>query len=349
MQKKNANKNKQNKKKQRQPTGATRSTGAIIPSSRPMSKVCMSKCAYNFAKAIANPRLPEAAEACIPMFCTSNTYKFRIRSRYTCIIGANGYGFFAHAPCVANNSTSVWYTGPSYVSGSGQIDTTATGVIPLALDQLPFTTDQVLSSFTENDTNLGRMVTTTAYAKYTGTLLNRGGAVYGLVSPNHNSINQLSTQSFSQYPEGYYAVENGQEHRLTAFPIADHECMFHEDATTNATNQSDPQIYPYSSNQAATSGSSIGAPMMGYIFKGTAGQSYDVELWTIVEYRGPIAQHSGTPTMPDPGGTQQVITAAMRTQAKTSDGASKAWAQFWKTLRSVVSATAPLVPILLAG
>jgi hypothetical protein len=182
------------------------------------------------------------------------------------------------------------------------------------MGNLPVAISDFIESQQESGISLtgGRIVSFGASAQYTGTELDRGGLIYSLVEPGHESIADYGATEFGSYRE--VSIDRVTENKvwITTFGQSASEVQYPDDvATANASLDKIRKVYPYSRGQtSSTAGDQTGAAIMGFVFTGKAGNTFEVECVIHAELIGYKSQSMLTPTHSDARGFEVVQQAA---------------------------------------
>lgn len=285
----------------------------------------LSACVLKYATAISDPWSPDAEGVCIPTFPSRASMKITSFARFTVTIGTNGVGFAMVSPCLANDINAVWYSSATYAGTAANAPSvTATtignGTTPAsAITNNPFTSSQMTAgSETSTPSVMGRVVSVGVSVQYTGTKLNEGGLIYGLVTPNHGSTNSLNVPLLAAYREAYVQTSSSRKHWFSMAGQSNREVQYPDYGGT-ITNDDIGAKYPFSNGQQLdpTQGSS-GAPPFLVFMTGEVGNTFEVEIVQHSEYVGSATQASLTPSHSDATGFQVVNTAAALVQQKAT-------------------------------
>lgn len=281
----------------------------------------LSECALKYYKAITNPWDPSAEGCCVPRHPARLSHKVRGYTRVTAVTGTNGVGFVLFTPTLANDSiayicSNAGYTGTNV---NAQVNTASTGVSTGNMSTLPYTT----AAFTGGDPYggnylSGRIVAAGVSIQYTGTVSNQGGLIYGLVTPDHNNINNIGSDTVGSYNEAQVFRVDNKRHWLVTSALDDNELNYPDQAVDGVETSVIAQVYPFSNGQKlSTTDTTTGGAPLGFYWSSSAGNSFVVEFVTHVEYIGRATSHSQTITHSDSTGLEMVLSANARSQALT--------------------------------
>jgi len=280
----------------------------------------LSECAAKYAVAICDPWSPLAIGCCVPKHPSRPSQKVTSYLKGTVTIGTSGFGWVAITPCLANDYHSVCYTASNYSGSNIDIsDTTpVTGVfrIPIGNQPYPHTAfvDSTAGPF--RPAIAGRIVSGSLSVEYTGTELNRGGAVICFTDPDHSSLQQVQCDSIMSRREAAYETSTASRDkcRVSVYGLEESELQYPDLASAETFDQQVLKaIYPYANEQAVStigSDARIGAPIMAAIMTGVAGNTYRFEYVQHVEYIGVMAETMLTPNVTDAKGFELVQSAA---------------------------------------
>jgi hypothetical protein len=392
----NNNKNKKNKnnnnKSSKQPTynegklvGVKLAKSVVKkPVIRSSPSVRMSHCAAKYALAVTDPLNPATRGACVP-YGSAPTMKVTAFTRFDLTIGTGGLAFMYIAPCLANDSPSVYYTTGSYTgttatanqpwatAGNSTTAATFTTGWTTAAHNGPFTTAQVTNpTSNDNPSNVqGRIVAAGLRCQYTGTTLNESGLFYGYHDPSHTSLSGISAAIVGSFGDTNIKGINRRPNTLSVFGISEEE-MTIKLADPGGTSGVALDLYPYSNGNvtwetvfggstteiapytlpASYGGSTYyvlsGVPVGVVAITGVAGQTVHVEYSSHLEFVGVGAASMLTPVHADVEGTQVVRTAALQLPSMVISQPEKStWELMYSALGHVLEAAKPMaIPLL---
>lgn len=285
----------------------------------------LSECASKYAAAVSDPWSPEAAGACVPTFPSRPSQKVTAFARFTVTVGTNGFGFVLFAPTTANDSTGYYYSTASY-AGTTATCLAGSGVTFGSYTNLPYNkADQVpTTSSVGSNTIGGRIVSFGASAQYTGTELNRGGLIYTLSEPGHFDMEGFTLANFGSYRECDIDRVSNSKKWLTVYGQSASEVQYPDDwLTINTTVNELAAVFPFSRHNHQTHNTFAGAPIAGFAFTGTAGNTFEVECVMHLEYVGYKCQPVLTPSHSDARGfeiVQQALGALQLFRTANSKG-----------------------------
>jgi hypothetical protein len=266
--------------------------------------VALSHCAHKYATAISAPWDPEAQGCCIPTFPSKSSQKSTAWSRFTVTIGTAGIGFVMMSPTLANDNRVAHYSSATFAGTA--FSAVATGVSAATINT-PWNQGTLTGTSTTPPNVSGRLVSVGMSSQYTGTVLNQGGLVYALVEPNHGNLNNFAVANLSAYQETKISRVTSGKIWLVGAGIDAQEVQYPEYTLTNQS------LYPFSQNQVVDPAfSACGAAILGYIFTGVPGNTFQVEIVQHMEYVGAATSTMATPTHSDARGFEMVNTAANR-------------------------------------
>lgn len=320
---KNQANNKNNRKKAGKQTvvkSRKPKKAVVMKALNSVGPVALSHCAAKYATAIADPWNPMAQGACIPTFPSRASQKSTTFVRATVTIGVNGIGFVVVAPCLANNAPCMYTSNALYVPNDAIIintTTTSNGEVTASYNNnAPWAFASLLGTSTAGAPVSGRIVSAGLSTQYTGTTFNQGGLSYALTSPVHSNLNNYTLTNFGAFAETSIKRIDASKNWLVAAGISAEEVQYPpRDADTDVNFLE--AIYPYSSTTAIGGGlpGNNGAAIMGFLFKGLPGNTFQVEYVQHAEYIGAATSPMATPTHSDARGFEMVNTASNRIPA----------------------------------
>lgn len=281
----------------------------------------LTECSARYAIAISDPWSPRAVGSCVPTYPSRPSYKVRGFLRGVATVGTNGYGFVAIAPTLANDTPCAYFSTSTFNSTSLTlaVSTAMAGTASANMINLPYNRTTLTTNASANGlpAAIGRIVTSGLSIKYIGTELNRSGNVVCFVDPDHGNCNGKSYNDIISRSETEISTPGsdrdkcwvsiyGQNPIETSYPDIAASLSFAEVALRTT--------YPFSSleaiSTAAAADSGYGAiPMIAW-FTGVAGQTFQFEVVSHVEYIGQNAEAYVSPNIVDPDGFNLVQTAA---------------------------------------
>lgn len=242
----------------------------------------LTECAAKYLLACTDPWNPRALGACVPSMPPLKSQKQRRYVRLTVTIGTAGTGFVTLDPNLSNNAQCVTYTTGSYASG----------VIPATLDTGVSTASVNSGGYALNQfgnavgTVRGRIVSAAMSIQDISPVFDRGGMIYGLCQPEHESITAYTPALMAAYQESLVAVNDGARHSIVAFGISPEETAY--PSIPGAGPHSD-YTSPFSTScTVAGYDSTVKQPIMGFMVTGKAGNTYQVEIVIHTEYIGQL-------------------------------------------------------------
>jgi len=278
----------------------------------------LSSCVLKYATAISDPWSPESAGACIPTFPSRPSQKLAVFCRTTCVIGTGNLGAIGITPCLANNFPTIYCTNGTYVNANSLNVTNATGAtIPFLSHNGPYAgSDLTSGSETDKPAVSGRIVSVGVSVQYTGTKLNEGGLIRGLVEPDHGNLNGYTYSYLGGYRECYVATSGSRKHWFTLSGQTANEVEYPNSKLAYASTDILNQMYPFANGVGldSTQPTIGGFPLLIYV-TGVPGNTFEVELIMHVEYIGQMTSPSATPSHSDAQGFQVVNTASQMVQS----------------------------------
>lgn len=146
---------------------------------------CLSQCVVNYSKLVTNP-FCSSSSACLPIppCMPSRTVSTWVKGTLT--TGSGGYGFVTMYPpdMIAGNIPAVNWSSTSAYAGT-IITASAAAGSSAASSNSPYDS----TAFgTAKDKRQFRLIAAGIRVRYSGTELNRGGSVYGLTHPDHQTL-----------------------------------------------------------------------------------------------------------------------------------------------------------------
>lgn len=292
----------------------------------------LSECVLKYATAISDPWSPLAEGVCIPTFPSRASLKSTTFTRFTVSIGTGNVGWVAICPTLCNDqvcgfaSTSTYAGGVGVAPGINSTTIAGSTLSQIVMSNNPFTTAQLtLASDTVQPTVSGRIVSVGVSVQYTGTKLNEGGLLYGLVHPNHGGIHSYTISQIAAFREACVCTTGSKKHWFTMAGQSEQEVQYPSFQLAQASDTLNA-LFPFSNGQYIdpTIQTIGGCPLMIY-FTGTAANTFEVEIVQHAEYIGSAASNMATPSHSDAVGFQVVNTAAALVQQKATQkpGASR--------------------------
>lgn len=279
----------------------------------------LSECAARYAVAIADPWSPQAEGACVPSHPSRPSQKVTAYRKGNVVIGTDGYGFVAVAPCLVNDQPCIWHSNVSTFSGTMatcSADSPAVGVGSAHLTNNPYATTQ----FTDTSAGRfsvpvsGRVVSAGLSVEYTGTELDRAGNTVCFVDPDHNSVAGLSYSEIETRRESSYETNGAARMKcaVSASGLTENELQY-TDPQSNFTNpQQILTVYPFSVPLSTIGAydTYLGAPVMIIWVTGTPGSTWHYEYVQHSEFIGSICDPVLTSNITDAKGFELVSSAA---------------------------------------
>lgn len=296
---------------------------------RAQANVGLSECAARYAIAIADPWNPEARGACVPIHPSRPSQKVTAFREIIATVGTAGYGFIMLAPCLCNDNSCIFVSGPTFASTTPNvsIDVPQVGVSGYKITNIPYIAKQLYDSTQYGKPSvMGRVVSAAISAEYTGTELNRGGNIICFVDPDHHSVNNIPFDDIISRAEADISVPDSNRSKcwVSAYGCDDVELDYPDysykvNTTTELTLLTS---YPYSKGiPLAPTGASdvgVGTPIMIIIFTGTPGNTYRCKVVEHLEYLGVGVDFALSPNHTDARGFEIVQSAAGMLSTKKS-------------------------------
>lgn len=282
----------------------------------------LSECALKYAKAICDPWSSEAQGACIPVVPSRPTQKVAVFQRATMTIGTNGVGFVLGTPCLANDLMNLYTSTSTYTStSSAQVAMSATNTITTvgvngSYHNGPYSMQDIING-TQGVANtgcIGRVVSCAISVAYTGTELNKGGLLYCYASPDHHGLAGVSITHLGGRAETNIEGVKRSKCWVGTYPLRKEETEFFVNSSGSTVNQYNPLSNGTSMDFANNATATIrnGNPVLAVLATGTAGNTFQVEMVTHIEYIGPATEGRQTPAIADEDGYDLVSSAASR-------------------------------------
>lgn len=281
----------------------------------------LSKCAFKYALAIAEPFHPMAKSVCVPTYPSQPSFKHTAVARFNMAIGTAGVGFITCHPCLANDSPSAFFSTSTF-TGAGALILTANNTVRAGVSSinanLPYATAQILP--TNGAYQLaGRVVSYGVRLTYIGTTLNTSGSMYCYVSPTHDNTIPTAVDIGT-----LGAVLDCDVDGITRDPcsVSIFGTGYNETSYSNQPQLSQTQLlYPFCNAHqsfnggftiANSAGINLGSAPGVVLVTGVAGSQFLCELVVHTEYTGISAVALSTPSEADPDGFQLVQAAAQQ-------------------------------------
>jgi len=272
----------------------------------------LSMCAAKYALACARPFDLRCRGVCMPTFPAVDSFKATAYLELDLVVGTAGYGFASLAPCTANDRTCIWYSSDaSTFNGTTMTDNNAqAGVSTALMNTLPYGYTAMVPTDAYNSVQ-SRIVSAGMEIQYTGTLLNRGGLIYGIATPQHNECSNFSGADIALFPNATVTPDRGQREFITTSSVRPQETQFSAGWFANSASLNTQMncYFPYYNGQIASGPTTSAAPMMGFLVKGVPGNSYHVRVVVHAEYIGQPVQGRATPSESDQRGFEAVNNA----------------------------------------
>lgn len=279
----------------------------------------LSECAARYAVAIADPWSPQAEGACVPTHPSRPSQKVTAYRKGNVVIGEDGYGFVAVAPCLVNDQPCIWHTNQGTYTGdvaNCSADSPALGVGSSHLTNNPYTTSQ----FTDVAAGRfaipvsGRIVSAGLSVEYTGTELDRAGNTVCFVDPDHNSVAGLQYTAIETRRESSYETNGASRMKcsISACGLTEKELQYTDPQSNFTQPQQILTTYPFSPplSTVGTYDTYLGAPMMIVWVTGTPGSTWHYEYVQHSEFIGSVCDPVLTSNITDAKGFELVSSAA---------------------------------------
>lgn len=219
-------------------------------------------------------------------------------------IGSGGYGFVSLDPSVCNNTVNVLTTTSLFTGSTIAAGATTTGVSGAGLASGGYSSSQI--GYTAG-TASGRIVSASIAIQDTSPVLNRGGTMYGLCQPEHDTINGYDSSTMGAFQESYVQPCDSRKHWISAFAVIPGEQAY-------PTGSNLAHYYsPLSINCPVSFLTNVKEPIMGFLVNATAGNTFSVEIVLHMEYIGQLTAPMQTRTDSDAQGLGHVQEALANT------------------------------------
>lgn len=273
----------------------------------------LSECAARYACAVGSPFSANAIGACVPSFPARPSYKVHSRITGTFSIGTAGIGYIGVAPCVANDKKCIYYTSSAFSGSSLAVG--ATGMTSITNGSNPYASSAFVPSSQSTDAMTARIVSIGLRIRYTGTELNRGGLIYGLVHPNHGNLHQTTTDAMSVFRECIRRPVSRSWTQVVASAIDTDEADYPDPSDMMAIGTASSIIqaglistFPFSSGNCVTSSNlDLGGIPMAFMVNSSPGNQFEYEIISHLEYIGTQVQNAVTPSHADAVGLSKII------------------------------------------
>lgn len=278
-------------KKQSSPSkkAQKKSRSDLVTQVRPRNAFRLSPCGEKYLDSLLDPfEGPE--DACVPNWPSFPSQKLRVFARGALNVGTAGMGYLVARGSSASDSASIHYSTSTYAGTT--IAVTGTGDAS-ANPNSPFAAADFVANAAQRLVSMGIRV------RYTGTELNRGGAIYTLEHPEHSTLVGLDIPAARQYNMCHGFPVDKDWTQVCYLPVIPNELTY--------------------ANSAQIPGIGSGANSAWYIgilIQSTAANSFEFEWFANYEVIGSTVR-SKTPSDTDLTGLS-VVTGALRSH---NDGA----------------------------
>lgn len=272
----------------------------------------LTECAARYACAVGAPFSSNAIGACFPSFPARPSRK--VHSRLTGVFKVGSQvGYIAIAPTACNDLASIYYTETAYAGANLSVG--ATGVTVSNNTANPYGHSLFLPGNASADCISARIISVGLRIRYTGTELNKGGLIYGLVLPNHGNLHSTTPVAMSAWRECVRRPVSRAWTTIVASAIDTDEGDYPDVSelyainTTSSLNEAVIKaLYPFSSgNSVTTTNANLGGIPMAFMITSTEGNSFEFEVITHMEIIGSLVQNSVTPSHADAIGLSKII------------------------------------------
>ena len=280
------------KKKNKSPSRKAQkeSKREFVDQFKPQNTFRLSPCGEKYLDSLLDP-FEGPSDACIPNWPSFPSGKIRVFSRGALNIGTAGMGYIVCRGSAASDSACLHYSTPTYagttIANSGTGDAAANP-----------NSGYVAADFVANVSQ--RLVSMGIRVRYTGTELNRGGAIYTLEHPEHSTLVGLDVPAARAFNSCHGFPVDKDWTQICYMPIQASEVVYWNGAQT-------PSPPGNASNNAW---------FMAILIQSTAGNSFEFEWFANYEVIGSTVRDK-TPSDTDIVGLG-VVTGSLRSH---NDGA----------------------------
>lgn len=246
---------------------ARKRTGAAKPRvsrqvSRPLKRYLqIEDCTQHYILSLVDPYTSYGA--CIPSSFPLASQKVHIFKRGTMVCGTTGFGFVLTGPNMSNDVNCITATQATSVGGASTTLNAYTNLLTVPNSKSPFAN----ADFTANAVQ-GRIVSCGLRIRYVGRQDAMNGVVQSLEAPDHQDLNPYTFNSLGGFEQQTRKRPDGDWHYVQySGPIAPTDIEF----------VNTPAFF------------ASGAGFLCHSVKGSAGDSYEWELWTNMEFIGTVA------------------------------------------------------------
>lgn len=326
----------------------------------------LSACAAHYAATIATPFLPSAVGACVPTFPARLTQKVSAKMSGQFVVGTK-QGFLAVTPCVANDQACIFHSDSGTYAGTSAVITPSAYVAGTGYNvytTVPYNNVPLLDGGAISSSTLkGRVVSVGVRVRYTGTELYKGGTLYALIRPDHETVNDMSPSGMASYKECIKVPVSRKWTEIVASAVDPDETIFFDStrfftagSASAGTLEYISALFPFSQGQSIDSTSTtVGAPIILFMATGNPGNTFEYEIIQHLEYIGSLTQSVASKSHADADGLSMVTDVAGSVDAlRQSSGMSQATAfatnmvSFYRENRQVLHAGASLISSLMA-
>lgn len=301
--------------------GSIRSTQSLMTASQ---------CSATLLRAMADPFDPMAISVCIPAEPARPTQKVRATTRLTVTIGSSGIGWIALAPCIANDSPSIFYTTPGYTGSTlvpysnAATPVLTTGVTAANLATLPYSTSQLWNNTADMSYSSqvlgGYCCVWGVKVIATSSEMNLGGTTTCYTAPDRLNLYGANLANIQAYVDADTMISDRKPCQLQIHAAEPQEYSYDPRERAGYNNLASiggeiAVLYPLSGNTnmcVSNVNTVLGALTACIMFQGTSGNSFYVELVAHNEYYGTAAATMSTPKVDDPTGLARVLSVVDR-------------------------------------
>jgi hypothetical protein len=279
---------------------------------------------------LAYPFSSGARSAGIPSFPSSSSQKVAGFVNGVASVGADGVGYVAVSPCLANDAPSAYATLNGFTGNKIDISSTSLSSPQILIGSLPYTSSSLNNGDAGHAADVrGRIVSCAIRVRYIGPELSRGGRMIGFVSPTHSNLNGQTETQLASRTESIKVPTTREWFEMVMYANNSDE-MEYPGQAYNASGASEAlrALYPLSDYEYVHSSVSTngGVPMV-IMFTGSPDLKYEFEVITHAEYVGRPTRATSTVSACDINGMSRIQDAAARTTAKRPSSTSRSSGQ----------------------
>jgi len=234
-------------------------------------------------------------------------------------IGSGNFGFVNIYPTLARDTVAVVATNSTFTGTNNAVSSLNTGLTAYSNPQATYT----LSQFTDGSPQLpptvrGRIVSVGLRWRYIGTNLNMGGRVLALVHPDHNNLESNTYVTLASFKEAVHLPCSRKWQEMVIFSNQPSEIEYpnllsydggYLEAILSAYPLSSTQFGGYYATQTVSQ-TCGGCPMTVFFESSSAGNQWEFQVVSHMEFVGSLAQHALTKSHADATGFSVIQEAA---------------------------------------